>query len=197
MSSTLSCRVLTRALGDLELLIEAAQVEVRRRDIAHQSGDDGLLPELRRKQGCARGLGGPRQSSPEIHFECDIESHAVERRFGVHSACAHSEARGAAPAAACAGIDLRKLSESACAKLRPRFLDSGRGNLDVAISGERGFKQPLQRFVVEYAPPREISKRGRIRGLWLAAKGFRHVELWALVVGSDRAAGEQQERDEP
>jgi hypothetical protein len=68
-----------RAPGHLKLIVQLAQVEVSRRHVADQRGDDGFARLFARQQLGARRFGSPPQTAPYINLECQqVEQDAAE-----------------------------------------------------------------------------------------------------------------------
>ena len=72
-------------MRDLELQIELAQQEVRRRNVAHERDEDGPASFLCREVPRERGLVVPAQPPEQVHFPrgADAELGVVERAVGV------------------------------------------------------------------------------------------------------------------
>ena len=65
---------LERALGDLQLVVERAEVEVRGRHVGHQGAEDEAPRVHRGQQVGARRFGGSPETAPEIDLERQVEA---------------------------------------------------------------------------------------------------------------------------
>jgi len=60
---------LERSLGDLQFVVQLAQGDVCRCDVAHQRRDDSLAIFFSAQKSCSCGFGRTAQTAPDVHLK--------------------------------------------------------------------------------------------------------------------------------
>ena len=184
---------LERALGDLQLVVERAEVEVRGRHVGHQGAEDEAPRVHRGQQVGARRFGGSPETAPEIDLERQVEAgDRAELILGLEERALTLDIRVVDAARV---VELGKLERSRDGHLRARLEDSRGGHVQVVILEERFLDQLVQDLVLEEPPPGQVPQRqlGVTRGL--ATEAVRSGNRRSAVVGAD-GAGAQAERQD-
>src|SRR5262249_23639355 len=181
-----------RALRNLELEVELAELEVRGRHIADQRGHDEAPRVLAGEQIAPRRLRGPPETTPEVELPGEVEgAHGTERRLELQRRPITENPRvGRARVSG----DVRELEGAVDGNLGPRVEDPRRGNPQIVVRAEGSTQELLEHRVLENLPPGQIADRFFARGniRRLPAEIGRDLDLRALVIGPDGAPGQQQ-----
>ena len=153
-------------MRDLELQVELAQQEVRRRDVAHERDEHGPAAFLGREVPREGGLVVAAQPPEQVDFPRSVTPRlrVVERAVGVRSGTRRLRVpRRLVAGVAGVEVDVGYRNDFATPDERPRLGDTRHGEPQIEVVRDRVAQQPLQRRVVEDLPPRHDQPASRPR----------------------------------
>ncbi len=178
---------LRRRLGDLQLAVQVAQVDVGARNAADQRQDDAVAALLAGQQLRIRRLGLAADTAPDVDFPTGVEDGAV----AVIGRWLRGPGRNVPLAAyLVTGADLREESGADEAVFPGKFVDARRGNHQILVLAQRRIDQIVEHRVAELLPPGGI---GQILRLRLGEPpGSGRIHRRSYIVRPDHAATDEQ-----
>jgi len=176
----------SRLDGDVQLLVQGEQIHVGAGDRAHEGQDHRAARLLRGQQIRPGRFLQTAQTTPEVDLPAPAQGYLIaiecDPRTRQTPAC-RAEATG------CGREKIPTSRDIAAHEL----LDARGGNEDILVFLQRGAHEIVQDPVVELLPPCGI--RHFHRPVQLKPVARRSIDLGSLVIRTDGAAGQQNQKD--